>query len=637
MNQIPSIVADGVPVRSPPSSSTTAHGLSLNTSSAFPTYPVKSPIGMGIALSPSCKSHPTTLPDNVLTVDATNVDDLSVYTSGSSDVLVIDVRPFNLYSASRLKTARNICIPSTLLKRSSYDMAHVINSSALPPETKNRLLKFIPTKILVYDASSTKGQLSTSLLQTLNKFLKYDCFSVAFLNGGLQLVDSRFVDTKATTPMRSPISPQTPNSAVMSNSELMQNGTELLLLPSDATFLSGFSLPSATASNQKMLMSIKKNLPRLDTSTNYNHELRLPSKFAEKMHKLPKWLMFLADGYGSEDYNKSIINKLSEKFNKLEKSEQLRLSMAINNYDKQSLSTMQKSPSHVHDSPEGHCTPLTLCPYCDEITYTIPKGIEYGDKNRYNNIWPYEHSRVCLVSSPCSTKKENADDYFNANYIHYEKLSRTKYIATQNPLEATNEDFWNTVWYNGVKGIVCLNNPLLISPRTYYDSDLYFSKGDLAVEIRHKQKYDGFTFREIEMTKHQTTKKTVYHFAYSDWPDFGTPDNFHTVFNMMQIKNDKVKSLSEQKPPSLKIPQAWDLLVHCSAGCGRTGCYITLDMVIDCFENHLDGALDPWGDIDLVYKSIQFQRQQRISMVQNLEQFIYCYESILNYVVEKLV
>ena len=77
--------------------------------------------------------------------------------------------------------------------------------------------------------------------------------------------------------------------------------------------------------------------------------------------------------------------------------------------------------------------------------------------------------------------------------------------------------------------------------------------------------------------------------------------------------------------------------MHCSAGCGRTGCYITLDMVIDCFENHLDGALDPWGDIDLVYKSIQFQRQQRISMVQNLEQFIYCYESILNYVVEKLV
>lgn len=574
----------------------------------------------------------------MISVDSTDTAAVSRYTLGADDVLVVDVRPFNLFSILRLHSAHNICIPSTLLRRPRYDVTNVINSAALPTSTKKRLLEFTPTKVLVYDAASTADHASLSLCQTVNKFLAHDCFEVAYLQGGLQAVDLLLVDHSISLPSRSPVSPQTPKSAFMPTSDMLKSGDRLPMAndtQEPVSFLSGFSLPSATASNQKMLLSIKKTLPRLDTTANYNHTIRLPEGFEEKMDKLPKWLEFLAKGYNTENYNKNIIAELSEKFNRLEKTEQLRLSMAIDNFDKNARSA-GKSPSHLHDSPGGQCTPLTLCPYCDEITYTIPKGIEYGHKNRYNNIWPYEHSRVCLVSSPCSTVKETPDDYFNANYIHFDKLSRTKYIATQNPLDSTNEDFWNTVWYNGVKGIVCLNNPLLISPRTYYDGDVYFSKSDLAIKIMQKKEFEGFTMREIEVTKHET-KKTVYHFAYSDWPDFGTPDDFQTVFNMRQLKNDKLDRIGEQQPSVAKIPQVWDLLVHCSAGCGRTGCFITLDMVIDCFENPTNNSLDAWGSVDLVYKSVQFQRQQRVSMVQNLEQFIYCYESVLNYVVEKLI
>lgn len=633
MNGIPSILANGAPVSSPQS-----RGLSLDTGAPVFSSPTKSPVGLAFSLSPNYKSPCAVLPPGVILVDAANTDAVAEYTNGASDVLVVDVRPFNLYSILRLRSAHNICIPSTLLRRPRYDVSHVINSAALPTVTKKRLLAFTPTKVLVYDAASTADHASLSLCQTVNKFLAHDCFEVAFLEGGLNTVDALLVDHTIALPMRSPVSPQTPKTAFMPSSDVLKSSDRLLLSTESqepASFLSGFSLPSATASNQKMLLSIKKTLPRLDTTADYTHTLRLPNGFVDKMDKLPKWLQFLAKDYGTADYNKNIIAELSEKFNQLEKSEQLRLSMAIDNFDKSSRST-GKLPSHLHDSLNGHCTPLTLCPYCDEITYTIPKGIEYGHKNRYNNIWPYEHSRVCLVSSPCSTVKETADDYFNANYIHYDKLSRTKYIATQNPMDSTNEDFWNTVWYHGVKGIVCLNNPLIISPQTYYDSNVYFGKSDIGIKIVSTEKLEGFTVREIEMNKH-AIKKTIYHFAYSDWPDFGTPDNFHTVFNLRRLKTEKVGHLETQMPSPAKIPQVWDLLVHCSAGCGRTGCFITLDMVLDCFENASDGSLVAWGGVDLVYKSVQFQRQQRVSMVQNLEQFVYCYESVLNYVVEYLM
>lgn len=628
---VPLILANGAPVATPQS-----RGLSLDTAPPLFSSHSKSRAGLAFSLSPNYKSPCAALPQGVLSVDATDTAAVAPYTKGSPNVLVIDVRPFNLYSMLRLRSAHNICIPSTLLRRPRYDVTNIINSAALPAATKKRILEFTPTKVLVYDAASNADHASVSLCQTVNKFLGHACFEVAFLKGGLHAVDQLLIDDSISLPARSPVSPQTPKSASIPMSDVLESSDHLI--PNEnqepASFLSGFSLPSATASNQKMLLSIKKTLPRLDTTADYTHSLRLPAGFVDKMDKLPKWLQFFSKDYGSADYNKNIIAALSEKFNRLEKSEQLRLSMAIDNFDK-SKRAAAKSPSHLHDSPEGNCTPLTLCPYCDEITYTIPKGIEYGHKNRYNNIWPYEHSRVCLVSSPCSTVKEAADDYFNANYIHFDKLSRTKYIATQNPMDSTNEDFWNTVWYNGVRGIVCLNNPLLISPHTYYDSDAYFGKSDVGIKIIATEKFEGFTMREIEVTKRQT-KKTVYHFAYSDWPDFGVPNNFHTVFNLRGLKTEKVGHGGRQVLPA-KTPQVWDLLVHCSAGCGRTGCFITIDMVLDCFEKLSEETLNAWDDVDLVYKSVQFQRQQRVSMVQNLEQFVYCYESVLNYVVEQLL
>lgn len=634
--QVPTILTNGVPLGSSSPTGPDRY-LSLDTSSGS-LPPMSLPFNGAFTASPTSKSHFKELPDCVVSVDATDSAAVGLYVNSISDGLIIDIRPFNLFSTLRLKNACNVCVPTTLLKRPSYGLQQVLNSTSLPPEMKDRIIQHkVPMKILVYDESSGEDQVSFALYQMVHKFLKHECFTVAYLNGGIQAVDLLMLDKNAALPLRSPVSPTTPHSAKLSNSEYSakSSGHETPEPRNDSLpFLSGFTLPSATASNQKFLMSMKKTLPKIDTNVKYNYNFRLPEEFASKKDKLPKWLSFFADNYGTPDYSKIIVDKLSEKFNKLEKTEQTRLNLAISKVNEKE----GRSPHYHACSPQGeNVTPLAMCPCCDDIDYTIPKGIENGYKNRYKNIWPYEHSMVRLVSSPsCPVKKEAGDDYFNANYIEYPKMSNTKYIATQSPLESTYEDFWNTVWYNGVKAIVCLNNPLPLVPTSYYLGDQHYQKSDLAIKISETSNHKGFVMREITMTKHNTTHK-VYHFAYREWPDFGTPDNLSTIFELLRLKNEKVALLNGQQPPISQISQPWELLVHCSAGCGRTGCFITVDMVVASFQASDESKYNAWGGDDLVYKSVQFQRQQRISMVQNLDQFIFCYESILNYVVDELL
>lgn len=557
----------------------------------------------------------------------------------SHNTLVLDVRPFNMYLASHLQSAHNICIPTTLLKRSSYNSLQVINTSSLPSEVKSSITDSQDTiRLLIYDQASTDTQLLFQLYQTVLKFITSDRFDVYILRGGFQDVPRLLTISSLLLelPARLPISPRTPRSANM------PQGSPSCGTSDNIPFLSGFTLPSASSADHKFLMSIKKNLPKLDTNSSYNYNFKYPENFEKDKHKLPKWLLFFAEVDG-EDRDKAIVDLLSDKFNRLEKTEQVRLSKAISNTDALISAHSSKAVDKCLHETSGYGTPQDLCPCCDKIDYSIPRGVEYGYKNRYHNVWPYEHSRVRLITSPSNASPRDGDDYFNANYIHFPEISERKYIATQNPLEATKGDFWNSVWHNGVKGIICLDNSLVFGRQAYYENDQYIAEHRLQVRIAGLEEHDDFVVRTIVLSKGSVTRK-VYHFAYAKWPDFGTPDDIASVVKMMHAKDDYLSKLSGQRPPTSKISQAWDLLVHCSAGCGRTGCFIALDMVISCFQEnrskaaHEDSAqLDAWGDEDLIYKLIQFQRQQRISMVQNLDQFIFCYESILTYFLTEMV
>lgn len=573
------------------------------------------------SVSPTSKLHFEHLPKDVHRVTAEEVELLM-----DNELIIFDIRPFNLYSVSRVKGAINLCVPTTLLKRTSFNIPQMLNSISMPPDLKSLTILKIsasssnkPVSVLVYDSESDDNHTSFLLYTTCMKFLQYNkddfkAFEIYYLDGGFSSIkeQAKIVERNVSAP------------SIVASPNINQ-----------LCSFSGFQLPSCTPANQKFLSNIKKNnLPKLiindktknlNDKDNYNdnenlddypYNFRLPNISQEQIEKLPKWLQFLVKSANTHKDSNSIIRIINSQFNKIEKSEQARLKTAIAN---------QCSKDHVPNI----CSPSALCPGCDNTYYKIPKGIEYGFKNRYNNIWPYEHSRVKLVKSPNPLKLDDYDDYFNANYINFPRVSNLKYIATQNPLQATYEDFWKTIWYNHINIIICLNAQLpanLVGQDKKYFDDQIFSKSDIQIKNNEIIQEKYYNIRKLALTKNGITK-LVYHLEYKDWPDFGVPTSFESIGELIELKKKLIKKegLNEQT------------LVHCLAGCGRTGCFITLDMILDCFHNYKEGDFDPWGSDDLIYKTVQYQRTQRISMVQNLDQFIFCYEFVLNYVVRNLI
>lgn len=647
-------------VTSSPNSASTASSMNSNlshmnlgatsTSNSTPSYlSPHLPTGFPLLKSPINKS-PTSIKSpintkfnaNDLPIHKLSVNDLSNFITSESPI-IIDIRCYNQFLSFKLKNSYNICIPSTLLKRPSYKLPNIVSSFNLSDELKDLLLNVTNNpkgkiKLLFIDSSST-DLLNYPLYQTISKFLNYSSnYDIWYLDKGIDNVPKDLDLFEFESPISSPKSCL---SDVMSQrSNVNSNSANYTTEP--PSLLAGFQLPSSTPSNLKFLSSLKKNVPRLDLQSikdqeeikNYNYDFHFPNK-TEHIDKLPIWLKNITFDKNNVRYkSEQIIKHLNIKFNKIEKIEQIRLNLAITDNHK------------VDENHSAYCSPSTPCPQCDDITYKIPKGIEYGFKNRYNNIWPYEHSRVKLIRSPCicNVNKDSAfddklnfkvedylnfDDYFNGNYIHYPKISNFQYVATQNPLPATYKDFWDLIWNNGIKLIVCLNSQNLLQSN-YFDNQ---KLDNLEVTLLNEKLYDQFNLREVKLTK-KGEKCTVYHLEYKNWPDFGVPD-MRSLIEFINYKNLLIKDhkLGNQS------------VVHCSAGCGRTGCYIAIDLIIDLIQSHqanvdemiVEGneeKFDPFGDIDLIYKSIQFQRTQRISMCQNFDQYIVCYETILKYLLE---
>lgn len=604
-------------------------------------------------VSPTAKFPFKNLPTSVESIAN---DDIEEYFKKETPI-VFDIRPFNLYSQSRLSNSINLCMPTTLLKRPAYDLVQLLNLINISVNDKQIIHHQIhtvttePISILVYDSESYTNHITFALYQTIFKFLKYNSneetkFKVGYINGGFNSIENKsIIDSSELNPSNN-LNIASPPSSTFSLSSSISSYSPISPLASTshsndhiddhAPYLGGFTLPSSAPSQQKFLSSIKKNnliLPKLDMKTiqsneelidddinHYNYQIKLPKNLKDHKDELPNWLKFLAEDIDDVNHNEILLKKFNLKFNKIETCEQIRLNAAIT-----------RNSDHAACSNPNICSPSSLCPGCDDINYKIPKGIEYGFKNRYNNIWPYEHSRVKLINLPSIQKIYNNDndDYFNANYIHFPKLSNNRYIATQNPLQSTFEDFWKIIWYNKIPLIICLNNQSLMLNQKYFD-DQFFPTSQLKVEVISTKNQSNYIHREIKLSKlnynHDNTQ-IINHFEYKDWPDFGVPKTFDSILNLINDKSNLITSKNLKK----------DLLIHCSAGCGRTGCFITLDMILDLMKSPSNSKFDFWGNDDLIYKAIQFQRTQRISMVQNLDQFIVCYEIIIEYIVDNLL
>ena len=306
----------------------------------------------------------------------------------AAHILLLDLRVFPQYSQSRIKNALNLCIPTTLLKRPSFNLQKLKETFTNESE-RERFAQWKESKcIVVYDAYSSEKKDAVSAINTLKKFANEgwngNCY---ILRGGFSQYSKDYpqlIDNRSTQ-------------EVQSSKINLSLGTKM---PDVAPVAGGCVMPATKNAANPFFSNIRQNQDLIGGVGQMS--VKLPDEIkTEANNYLPKWL---DEAAAKEDHGKMI----SDKFLRLELHEQSRMTKAL-------------SSGVSYGTPAAASMDVQIA------------GIEKGGKNRYNNIWPYEHARVKLQGRP-----EGICDYVNASHIKALR-SNKRYIASQGPLPATFE------------------------------------------------------------------------------------------------------------------------------------------------------------------------------------------------------
>uniref|UniRef100_A0A9J8ALJ8 protein-tyrosine-phosphatase n=1 Tax=Cyprinus carpio carpio TaxID=630221 RepID=A0A9J8ALJ8_CYPCA len=234
------------------------------------------------------------------------------------------------------------------------------------------------------------------------------------------------------------------------------------------------------------------------------------------------------------------------------------------------------------------------------------KKDENRNKNRYGNIIAYDHTRVRLQL----LEGDPHSDYINANYIDGYHRPR-HYIATQGPMQETVRDFWRMIWQENSGSIVMVTNLVEVGrvKCVRYWPDETEVYGDIKVTLIETEPLAEYVIRTFTVQKkghHEIREIRQFHFT--SWPDHGVPCYATGLLGFIR----QVKFLNP--------PDAGPIVVHCSAGAGRTGCFIAVDIMLDMAES--EGVVD-------IFNCIRELRSQRVNMVQTEEQYVFVHDAIL--------
>uniref|UniRef100_A0A669PEM0 Receptor-type tyrosine-protein phosphatase O n=2 Tax=Phasianus colchicus TaxID=9054 RepID=A0A669PEM0_PHACC len=228
-------------------------------------------------------------------------------------------------------------------------------------------------------------------------------------------------------------------------------------------------------------------------------------------------------------------------------------------------------------------------------------------KNRYTNILPYDFSRVRLVSM----NEEEGSDYINANYIPGYN-SPQEYIATQGPLPETRNDFWKMVLQQKSQIIVMLtqcNEKRRVKCDHYWPfTEDPIAYGDITVEMLSEEEHTDWVYRNFRIS-YADEVQDVMHFNYTAWPDHGVPTANAAESILQFVQMVRQKSIKSKGP----------MIIHCSAGVGRTGTFIALDRLLQHIRDH--EFVDILG-------LVSDMRSYRMSMVQTEEQYIFIHQCV---------
>jgi len=301
--------------------------------------------------------------------------------SSDGEILILDVRVSTHYASGRIRGALNLCIPTTLLKRATFNIQKLLQTLQSEADQEKFQRWRTAKHLIVYDAMSTEQRDAAAAMNMLKKFSNEGYEGTShLLKGGFAAFSSAYPDLV--------------DRHIPANQAGGTTSTGEGIRPSFAPVIGGVMLPANSDGANPFFSNIRQNMDLADGVGQM--DVKLPTNV--DLNTLPEWLKSAAD---PDDHGK----KVSDRFLKIEKGEQARMKDAYAAFN-----------TAVPSSKPGA---VRLC------------GVEKGGKNRYKDILPFEHARVHLAGRP-----EGACDYINASHIEPAK-SNKRYIASQGPLPAT--------------------------------------------------------------------------------------------------------------------------------------------------------------------------------------------------------
>ncbi|TRZ02833.1 hypothetical protein DNTS_026705 [Danionella cerebrum] len=243
--------------------------------------------------------------------------------------------------------------------------------------------------------------------------------------------------------------------------------------------------------------------------------------------------------------------------------------------------------------------------------YTLKEAKKDGNqsKNRYIDILPYDYTRVVLSTG-------GDQDYINASFIDGYQEPK-KYIAAQGPKEDTVGDFWQMIWDQKSSIIVMVtrceegNKPKCAQywPCLERETEIF---DDFVVKIKTEQHCPDYIIRHLVLAnkREMASEREVTHIQFISWPDHGVPGD---PFMLLKLR---------RRVNSFKNFFSGPIVVHCSAGVGRTGTYISIDAMIESLE--AEGRVDIYGYVVKL-------RRQRCLMVQVEPQYILIHAALIEH------
>lgn len=616
----------------------------------------------------------------------------------ASNALVLDIRPTTAFSAAHITSSINLCAPTTLLKRREVTLERLEQDMLDDDETVNRITAWRNAPgahkryVVALDtdtvSSTGLGRPATGgggacLLGLLHKFQAAGfAGQLRWLRGGFM----RFQAAEGASQFVRHQSLQAPSAK-----PARRGGLRLGLSPADIP--RPHSAAAGSSSSQyanPFFNNIRQDL-ELSMGITEHIPLDLPPLSADEVARLPRFLRELATQPEAKR-----AERLAQKFFEIEKSEQARLHgvMSRHTFDSQVplRRAQQTAPQVVLSANAAYpCQrePPTAPPSADVSPFplSITAALERGNENRYHNFWTYEHSRVKLAAPLCPT--DPGSNYLNGSFINplrHRGVHRL-YVATQAPLPSTYLAFWTMIWEQRARVIVMLTQELEGGLRKCH---AYWHAGaipPLSVHVRSEQALDAhlrpvddegvpvFMRRVLCLANERSVEppREIVQLQFLAWPDHGVPSSPTPLLRLIAEANAAQCAPAAAEDAAWLQPTPGPIVVHCSAGVGRSGAYILIDAALALLrtarvaveegkaapeekpalsdgpvpngEAHrqapsaatssengltLATARACWeDDSDLIYDAVSVMREQRMSMIQTTRQFVFVYRAVL--------